>query len=386
MKKTFITTVLAMLLISFSVYAAPPGIVVSIPDKAELTDGKYIVSITLRENPGFSAAQLELSYNSEVLECQKIIPGEILDGMLTDTNPKASGVKTSAILSAAGTENVTKIGSLASFVFDKPKYGNPEFEISVLELTSADGKKIDLEVDIQNNYGEIETVTPPTEDNSGGNTSNGNTSGGSSSGGHKPSKPSDETVTIQPIDKPKEESPQTNTFTDVTDTHWAKEYIEKAVEMGIVSGYENGEFKPDKEMTRAEFATILWNIAGKPDTNAQVKFSDVSENDWFYKQIAWANSEGYISGVGDNEFSPNTNITREQAMTILYRYKGTPKTENVIDKFVDSESVSEYAKNAMNWAVKNNIISGTSETELSPQMNATRAQLATIMVRFLGEK
>lgn len=381
MKKRFITTSLIGLLISTVVYAAPPGITVSIPDKAELTDGVYTVTVTMSENPGFSAAQLELSYNKDVLGCQKVVPGEVLSGMLTDTNPAASGDKTSAILSAAATENVTAIGTLASFVFDKPKDGDPKFELTAFELTSADGKKLDLNIDIQNNYGEIKKdpeQTPTDTDKS----SQSGSSGGGGGHGSGASKPSGGTITIQPVDKPKDETAKT--FTDVSDAHWAKEYIEKAAAMGIVSGYENGTFLPDSEMTRAEFATILWNVAGKPDKAAKTNFTDVSETDWFYKQIAWAYGEGYISGVSDTEFSPNSNITREQAMTILYRYKDSPDTENAIGKFADNSDVSEYAENAMSWAVASNIISGTSENTLSPKMNATRAQLAAIMIRFIN--
>lgn len=383
MKKRFMTNSLIGLLISTVVYAAPPGIVVSIPGKAELADGGYTVTVTMSENPGFSAAQIELSYNKDVLSCQKVIPGEVLSGMLVDTNPAASGDKTSAILSAAATENVTAIGNLVSFVFDKPKDGDPEFELTAFELTSADGKKLDLNIDIQNNYGGIkkDTESTPTDTDKPSQGDSQSGGGGHSSGA---SKPNDGTITIQPIEKPKEETEPAKTFTDVTDAHWAKEYIEKAAAMGIVSGYENGTFLPDSEMTRAEFATILWNVAGKPDKLAKTNFLDVSENDWFYKQIAWAYGEGYISGVSDTEFSPNSNITREQAMTILYRYKGSPDTENAIGKFADNSDVSGYAKNAMSWAVANNIISGTSETELSPKMNATRAQLAAIMIRFIN--
>lgn len=154
--------------------------------------------------------------------------------------------------------------------------------------------------------------------------------------------------------------------------------------MGIVSGYENGEFKPDNEMTRAEFATVLWNVAGKPETSVSLNFTDVTENDWFYKQVAWGYGEGIISGTSETAFSPNDKLTREQAMTILWRYKGSPEAENVLDKFTDSEDVSDYAKNAMNWAISNGIISGVTETELSPKTSATRAQLATIMVRLIN--
>ena len=126
-------------------------------------------------------------------------------------------------------------------------------------------------------------------------------------------------------------------------------------------------------------------MAGKPASEESLSLNDVTSGDWFYTQIAWAYKNGYISGTSENEFSPDTNITREQAMTILWRYKGGPNAENVTDKFLDCNEISDYAKSAMNWAVANNIISGTSETELSPKSNATRAQLAAIIVRILNK-
>lgn len=298
--------------------------------------------------------------------------------MLTDTNPQATGEKQSAILSAAGTEDISVSGNIASFVFDKPKDGNPAFEFTQLELTALDGTRLNLDINIQNDYGNI---------SSGGEKEPDSKPGGNSSGGGGKHNSGGGQITIQPSGdvKPAEDIKPAEIFTDVDDTHWAKAYIDKAVEMGIVSGYENGMFLPDKEMSRAEFATIVWNMAGKPASEKKLNLNDVTPDDWFYTQIVWAYKNGYISGTSENEFSPNANITREQAMTILWRYKGSPNAENAADKFSDCHEISDYAKSAMNWAVANNIISGTSKTELTPKANATRAQLAAIIVRILNK-
>lgn len=376
MKKRAVAIFILLILACANVYAASPEVTVTIPPKEQLTDNQYIITVDIAENPGFAAAQIELTYNSDVAECRQIIPGEILKGMLADTNPKAAGEKQSAILSAAGTENISVSGKIASFVFDKPKEGNPEFEFIQLELTALDGTKLDCDINIQNNYGDIS----PDGEKEPNNKPGGNSSGGigkyNSGGGP---------LIIQPNGDIKlaDETKPAKTFADVDGTHWAKTYIDKAVEMGIVSGYENGTFLPDKEMSRAEFATIVWNMAGKPASEEKLILNDVTPDDWFYPQIAWAYKNGYISGTGENEFSPNTNITREQAMTILWRYKGSSDAENVTDRFSDCHEISEYAKSAMNWAVANNIISGTSKTELSPKTAATRAQLSAIIVRIL---
>lgn len=382
MKKRIAVIFTALMLICTNVYAASPGVTVVIPSKDNLADEKYVITVAIAENTGFAAAQIELAYDKNVIECQQIIPGEVLKGMLTDTNPQATGEKQSAILSAAGAENISVSGNIASFVFDKPKDGNPAFEFTQLELTALDGTRLDLNINIQNDYGDISSGEEKTPDS---NTTN--KPGGSSSGGGGKHNSGGGQITIQPSGdvKPTEDTKPTKTFADVDDTHWAKAYIDKAVEIGIVSGYENGTFLPDKEMSRAEFATIVWNMAGKPASEEKLNLNDVTPGDWFYTQIAWAYKNGYISGTSENEFSPNANITREQAMTILWRYKGSPNAENAADKFLDCNEISGYAKSAMNWAVANNIISGTSETELTPKANATRAQLAAIIVRILNK-
>ena len=378
MKKRIAAIFTALMLVCANAYAAPPGVTAVIPPKDSLTDEKYVITIGIAENPGFAAAQIELAYDKNVIECQQIIPDEVLKGMLTDTNPQATGEKQSAILSAAGIEDISVSGNIASFVFDKPKDGNPAFEFTQLELTALDGTRLNLDINIQNDYGDI---------SSGGEKEPDSKPGGNSSGGGGKHNSGGGQITIQPSGdvKPAEDIKPAEIFTDVDNTHWAKAYIDKAVEMGIVSGYENGMFLPDKEMSRAEFATIVWNMAGKPASEKKLNLNDVTPDDWFYTQIVWAYKNGYISGTSENEFSPNANITREQAMTILWRYKGSPNAENAADKFSDCHEISDYAKSAINWAVANNIISGTSKTELTPKANATRAQLAAIIVRILNK-
>ena len=146
----------------------------------------------------------------------------------------------------------------------------------------------------------------------------------------------------------------------------------------------DGTFAPDKAMTRAEFATILWNMAGRPEAGSVTGFTDVKTGEWYTKQIAWASQAGYINGISATELSPNGLITREQAMAILYRYAGRPAVTETLNSFKDKSAIYDYALPAMGWAVENNIISGVADGEIAPKMSATRAQLATIMVRFLN--
>lgn len=391
--KKLLSTFLAILFATNIVYASE--ITVTIPEQKELVEDKYIISVDIMDNPGFASLQIELFYNDDVLTCEKVLPGDVIKGMLTDSNPKAEAEKTSAILSVAGINNTTENGSLASFVFEKPKAGNPKIEFLLVELMTADGKKADCEVKVTDNYGEFEDVpeatpptgsgeivNPPTDDGSQEENPPGSSGGGSSSGGGiwKPSTPSNSDTGGNVIHD--EALTPTITFTDVSN-HWASEYIAEAVTLDIVNGMPDGTFAPDKEMTRAEFATILWNMAEKPDTESTSAFNDVKSEDWYYKQIAWAYDKGYINGISNAEFNPNGTITREQAMTILYRYAGSLESTEKLDAFNDKESISDFAYPAMCWAVENKIISGVSDTEIAPKMSATRAQLATIIVRYL---
>lgn len=371
----------ACLIMTFSVpaYASQTTVSVDIPEHTSLNEDRYQISVDIKDNQGFASLQIELGYNDGVLSCEKVVPGEVVKGMLTDSNPSASGDKTSAILSVAGFQNTVLDGNLATFVFEKPKTGNPEIEFVLVELMTEDGQKVAYKTRIDNNYGEFETA-PPKEENPASKPGG----GGGSSGDAVSQKPEKPEQAEQPVIQEEPENVLVVTFSDVTTAHWAKSYIEKAVSMGLVKGMPDGTFAPDKAMTRAEFATILWNVAGRPEAGEMTRFVDVKAGEWYTKQIAWASQAGYITGISETEFSPNGLITREQAMAILYRYAGRPATTETLGDFKDKSDIYDYALPAMGWAVENNIISGVGDGEIAPKMSATRAQLATIMVRFLN--
>ena len=138
-------------------------------------------------------------------------------------------------------------------------------------------------------------------------------------------------------------------------------------------------------MTRAMLVTVLWRYEGEPDAPANT-FSDVKSGTWYSNAVSWAAANGVVNGVGNNKFDPEGKITREQMATILFRYAqkegiDTSKRGNLGD-FPDANRVSSYAKDAVQWAVGEKIING-SDGKLLPQGSATRAQVATILVRFI---
>ena len=138
-------------------------------------------------------------------------------------------------------------------------------------------------------------------------------------------------------------------------------------------------------MTRAMLVTVLWRYEGEPKAAANT-FSDVKAGQWYTDAVSWAAANGVVDGVGNNRFDPDGNITREQMATILYRYcsgKGLDTSKRGdLSGFPDGNKVGSWAKDAVQWTVAEGIISG-SDGKLLPQGNATRAQVATILMRFI---
>ncbi|MGM9524109.1 MAG: leucine-rich repeat protein [Faecousia sp.] len=174
-------------------------------------------------------------------------------------------------------------------------------------------------------------------------------------------------------------------FADVPKNAWYVGAVEYAVRNGLMNGVGDGQFDPEGSMTRAMLVTVLWRFEGEPEAGEN-PFSDVPNGQWYTDAVAWAAANGVVNGVGNNRFDPEGKITREQMATILYRYaekKGIDTSKRAeLGAFPDAKQVSAYAKDTMQWAVAEKIING-SDGKLLPQGDATRAQVATILMRFI---
>lgn len=175
-------------------------------------------------------------------------------------------------------------------------------------------------------------------------------------------------------------------FTDVPDSSWYSSYVEYVYANNLMKGMSDTAFQPQAKMSRAMLVTVLHRIAGTPETDFKPPFTDVVEGKWFTTPIAWAYSAGVVKGVTDTTFCPNKNVSREQMVTIIYRYAGASGLDVSgtadMSKYSDAGSISKYATDAFAWAISAGIITGTSKTELSPKGDATRAQCAAILQRF----
>lgn len=176
-------------------------------------------------------------------------------------------------------------------------------------------------------------------------------------------------------------------FTDVKESDWFFKGVEYVVDKGIMSGVSENEFAPSGKLTRAMLVQMLYNMESRPACDAENAFMDVPVGQWYTDAVIWANDEKIVSGMGEGLFAPNMEITREQMVAMLYnyaKYKGYDVTASAdLSAFADTASVSTWAQPAMQWAVAEGYISGMGDNQLAPQGTATRAEIASVIMRFM---
>lgn len=176
-------------------------------------------------------------------------------------------------------------------------------------------------------------------------------------------------------------------FEDLDTALWYHTFIDYALDKGLMSGISANRFAPNNTLTRAMLVTILYSLEGKPQVEPFSTFADVTEADWFAAPVFWAQQNGIVSGTSATAFSPNANITREQIAVILCKYAQYKGMNTLtLDQNLnadDANEISDYAISAMNWAVGKGIITGKSESTLNPKDNATRAEIAAMLCKFI---
>ena len=175
-------------------------------------------------------------------------------------------------------------------------------------------------------------------------------------------------------------------FTDV-DKHWALESIQFVYEHNLMNGTSATAFEPNSEMTRAMFVTVLYRMEGQPSAGTANSFTDVPEGQWYTEAVKWAAANSIVNGMTPDTFQPNANVTREQMAALMFRYakyKGYDITAAAeLGNYTDNGQVHDWAYRAMQWANGVGLIQGRTETTLVPAGTATRAENATILMRFL---
>jgi hypothetical protein len=171
-------------------------------------------------------------------------------------------------------------------------------------------------------------------------------------------------------------------FTDLNTALWYHESVDYVLDHGIMEGNGNGTFTPNGDLTRAQLAQILYNVAGQPEVTGENPFTDVNENQWYAKAVIWAAQAGVVEGYGNGKFGPYDKITRQDLAVMLWRYAGKPTATQTSLDFTDAAKVSDYAQAALLWANEVGIVQGDKNV-LDPKGNATRSQAATMLMRYL---
>lgn len=361
---------------------------VSISSGSVAPGGDVTLTVSIRDNPGITGTILHFFFDTSVLETDPErdlrAVGDFASGMLVgntlslaqqngyiDCPPGSQG----ALLlwfDLSGTD-VQANGECFTVTFhakSSAKVGEYRVELGYSQdnTRNADGEKIALAT----LPGTVTVTGSGTQTNPGGST--GNNPGGTTGNNPSGQPGSDQTVEL---------------FSDI-EGNWAEAYITRAAERGLVKGYE-GKYRPQDSMTRAELVTLLWRAKGSPKAKPST-FTDLTQ-DWYMDAIAWAEETGVVNGIGDGHFDPDGHITREQLAAVLHRMAGSPTgmeamlTSLYDQQFTDSAKVNDWAKASVYWTYYTEILCGnerlTAEGELAPQADATRAQIAVMVIRYL---
>ena len=192
-------------------------------------------------------------------------------------------------------------------------------------------------------------------------------------------------VTVKATFVETEEPAPAMPFTDVKEGDWFYDEVLYVYENGLMNGVGDNRFAPNSATTRGMLVTILYRLEGEPAVTGEANFSDVAAGQWYTDAVIWAAANDIVNGIGDNQFGPENTLTREQLVTMLYRYaqnKGYDVTASAdLSGYPDAGQIQSWAQEAMTWAVAEGIVEGM-DGNLNPAGHATRAQIATILMRF----
>lgn len=399
-------------------YAADTTLEIKAPDKLPAVGETFEVEVDLTGNPGVNVVEFELVFDGSTVQCTKVAAGKILEKMLYATNEAFT--KNSAIVGAAAVDASKGDGNVATFHFKviKEPVADLAFVFKNTDIANEEGESLAYkEKDARITVNGKDPVIPATDeqgndpnpsDNPGTTDDNpsdgpsGEGSTGNDPSGTEPGNPDNPPSggtgiidgviddVIEPgVDDAVDDIMNPKSPFDDTKGHWGEAYVAKAVQKGLFKGYDEKHFGPNDPVTRGQFITVLYRLAGSSETSAKTTFKDISgEIAEFQKAIAWGFEKKYVNGKSAASFEPKSNVTRQEAMKMLFNYSGGQRgmeamfTSTYDSRYTDSSEISDWAKDALYWGIYNTLISGTSDTTLEPGGTATRAQLAKILVIY----
>lgn len=354
--------------------AAGTELCLTVPEELPRAGETFTVSVDISGNPGFAAVEFVLDYDKATFECTDVRTGTLLSNAMAGANVTDQG---DAVVIAVNDSEIQGDGQLGIFSFTvKQTSAIADFRLKEVELLHIDESKIPFTETVNR---QPISASPETQRDPAGETPAGEQDPG---GTPFPPEPTGE----PPVNPPVEPTPL---FTDMTG-HWAEEDVRRAVDLGILNGYGDGTFRPDAELTRAQFAAILYRQAGSPAVREAAPFADIAGiNPEFQAAIAWACGRGLVGGYGDGTFRPQGVLSRQAAMKILFQLGGgAAGAEQMFygvydEAFPDSGNLAAWARAPVYWGVYNALIEAGEDGALHPADAMTRARLARAMVRYI---
>ena len=343
-------------------------------------DGSVTVEIKYTGEMQICGGSIDLNYNKSRLVFEKYATGEALSQVMHFVNE--SYLEDCIRLNWASVSPLDKSGDIITVSFNLLGDSFEENDILVKSVKFIDENDRKLQSVI--NYS-VQNELAKTDDFSNSSPSKGYGGGGIT---YRPQgvQTNEEEKKVDTQNTAESQVNWENTFDDVNISDWNYEAVKFVCNTGLMRGVSASEFKPDSVVTRGMFVTVLYRLEGEPETEA-CTFGDVTDGEWYEKAVAWAVINGIVYGMSATEFAPDTNITREQIATIMFRYAQYKGMDAITSEenlyFTDSGEISEYAVSAMNWAVGTGLMKGKSTTTINPKDNATRAEIAAILQRFI---
>ena len=370
-----------------------------------VTNNEVSVSVEYT-NANMCGGSFNFIYDTTALQLVSIEEGETIKDTSHFINPEfAEGAIRINWVSAT---EMPADGILINIKFEMldETFNKSDISIEKLKIADGDGNKQDAEYTVVYDIlEEPEQIAPPTDNESEKNDPPSTTPSVDSSDVEQEAETKPESTdnnagnTYAPSTRPSSDnsvakqedeikiSEDSIAFIDVSENDWFYANVQYVVEDNLMNGVSEDQFAPNNTLTRAMLVTVLYRNAGEPAVNKSIPFADVDMGSWYANAVVWAKQNGIVNGVNETDFAPDANITREQIATIMFRYaqfKGMDAVtleENL--HFEDSNEISEYAVSAMNWAVGTGLMKGKSDTTLNPLDNATRAEIAAILQRFI---
>lgn len=171
-------------------------------------------------------------------------------------------------------------------------------------------------------------------------------------------------------------------YADVSANDWYALAVDEVTYRGIMNGTSETTFSPSAPMSRGMLATVLNRVAGEPHSTAGLFFQDLEAGTWYIDSVIWCAEYGYMQGVDSTHFAPNLSLTREQLVTVLFRYSGVSAPGNTATTFADDAAISSWARGAVAWAARDGIINGKPGNLFDPKGTVTRAETCQVLLNY----